>query len=97
MKLSAIKPISYVKAHASEIIKELSEGGGPLIVTQNGEAKAVIQSVEQYERTQESLAMLKILAMSKESAARHGARPVEEAFADIRARIAEKRRNKTAE
>ena len=48
-----IKPISYVKAHAAEVIRDLSEGREPLIVTQNGEARAVIQDIESYEQTQD--------------------------------------------
>ncbi len=64
MKLSSqIKPISYLKAHASEIVRNLPEQGEPLIITQNGEAKAVVQDIASYEQTQETLALLKILAL----------------------------------
>lgn len=64
MKLSSqIKPISYLKAHAAEIVRSLSEQGGPLVITQNGEAKVVIQDIESYEQTQEVMALLKILAL----------------------------------
>jgi len=64
MKLSSqIKPISYLKAHAAEIMRELNENREPLVITQNGEAKAVIQDIESYEQTQETLALLKILAL----------------------------------
>ena len=71
MKLSRqIKPISYLKAHAAEIVRNLGEKGEPLIITQNGEAKAVMQDIESYEQTQETLALLKILAL--------GARQIEE-------------------
>ena len=71
MKLSSqIKPISYLKAHAAEIVRNLGEQGGPLIITQNGEAKVVMQDIESYEQTQETMALLKILAL--------GARQIEE-------------------
>ena len=64
MKLSRqIKPISYLKAHAAEIMRSLSEQGEPLVITQNGEAKAVIQDIESYEQAQETMALLKILAL----------------------------------
>jgi prevent-host-death family protein len=64
MKLSSqIKPISYLKAHAAEVIRNLGEKGEPLIITQNGEAKVVIQDIESYEQTQETMALLKILAL----------------------------------
>jgi prevent-host-death family protein len=58
-----IKPISYLKANAAEIVRELAEGRKPLVITQNGEAKAVIQDVVSYEETQETMALLKILAL----------------------------------
>jgi len=71
MKLSSqIKPISYLKAHAAEIIRNLNEHREPLVITQNGEAKVVIQDIESYEQTQETMALLKILAL--------GARQIEE-------------------
>ncbi len=63
MKLSqAIKPISYFKSHAAEVIRELNEQHSTMIITQNGEAKAVIQDITEYERVQEALAMLKMVA-----------------------------------
>ena len=64
MKLSRqIKPISYLKAHAAEIIHTLGDRREPLIITQNGEPKVVIQDIESYEQTQETVALLKILAL----------------------------------
>jgi prevent-host-death family protein len=64
MKLSSqIKPISYLKANAAEIVRNLGKEQKPLVITQNGEAKVVIQDIESYEQTQETLAMLKILAL----------------------------------
>lgn len=58
-----IKPISYLKANAAEVLDTLAESRQPLIITQNGEAKAVIQDLVSYENTQETLALLKILAL----------------------------------
>jgi len=64
MKLSGhIKPISYLKAHAAEIIRDLGEQQEPIIITQNGEAKVIIQDIESFEKTQETMALLKILAL----------------------------------
>lgn len=64
MKYSTqIKPISYLKANAAEVVRELAEQRRPLVITQNGEAKAVIQDVASYEETQETMALLKILAL----------------------------------
>lgn len=63
MRLSAAKPISYFKAHAAEILAELEESGEPVAITQNGEVKAVVQDVASFERIQETLALLKLLAL----------------------------------
>ncbi|MCX6616755.1 MAG: type II toxin-antitoxin system Phd/YefM family antitoxin, partial [Acidobacteria bacterium] len=64
MKFSTqIKPISYLKAHAAEVVRGLAERREPLVITQNGEAKVVIQDIRSYEETQETLALLKILAL----------------------------------
>ncbi len=64
MKLSSrIKPISYLKAHAAEIVRKLNEYREPLVITQNGEAKVVIQDIESYEQTQETMALLNVLPL----------------------------------
>lgn len=64
MRLSnQIKPISYLKSHAAEIIRDLGTQGNPLIITQNGEAKVVLQDIKSFEETQETMALLKILAL----------------------------------
>lgn len=70
MNLSTrIKPISYLKANSAEVIRDLGEGAPPLVITQNGEAKAVLQDVASYEATQETLALLKLLAMGMDDIA----------------------------
>ena len=61
-----IKPISYLKAHSAEVIRELGEGAPPLVITQNGEARAILQDLASYEETQETLALLKLLALGRE-------------------------------
>ena len=62
---SQVKPISYLKAHTAEVVRQLTERREPLVITQNGEAKVVIQDVATYEETQETLALLKILALGE--------------------------------
>jgi prevent-host-death family protein len=64
MKLAhQIKSISYLKAHVAEIATGLQKNQEPLVITQNGQATIVIQDIESYEQTQETLALLKILAL----------------------------------
>lgn len=85
----AIKPISYLKAHASEIIRDVSNNQKTMIITQNGEAKVILQDVKLYEQTQQSLAMLKILALSNKSLKDGKIKPIADAFQDLRTRIHE--------
>lgn len=58
-----VKPVSYLKANAADVLRGLAEGGAPLVITQNGEARAVLQDVASYQETQETLALLKLLAL----------------------------------
>ncbi|MGO8934357.1 MAG: type II toxin-antitoxin system Phd/YefM family antitoxin [Terracidiphilus sp.] len=58
-----IKPISYVKSHAAELLDRIAEEREPIVITQNGEARAVLMDVHSYEESQESLALLQILAI----------------------------------
>ena len=83
-----IKPISYVKSHASSILRELAETGRPLIITQNGEAKAVLQDIHSFEQTQETMALLKILALGNRQIEDGRVRPAKQALKEIRARRA---------
>jgi len=85
MKLSeAIKPISYLKAHASELVRDISNNKKTMIITQNGEAKVVLQDIKVYEQIQESLALLKILAMSNKNLKKGKFKPSAQSFKDIR-------------
>lgn len=88
MKLSeSIKPISYLKSHASEIIREIDGSDKTYIITQNGEAKAVLQDVKKYEQMLESIAMLKLLALSNNDLKVGNYKTAEKAFESLRERI----------
>ena len=85
MKLSRqIKPISYLKANAAEIVRNLGLAREPLIITQNGEAKVVIQDIESYEQTQETLALLKILALGNRQVEEGKVQPADEVINRLR-------------
>jgi len=84
-----IKSISYLKANAAEVLQELSELRQPLVITQNGEAKAVIQDVGSYEDTQETLALLKILALGNQHVLEGRVKPVAEVVARLRGRLSD--------
>ncbi len=82
-----IKPISYLKANAAEIARQLNETHEPLIITQNGEARMVVQDIHSYEETQETLALLKILALGNQQIKEGKTVPAAEAFDRLRNRF----------
>ena len=87
MKLSSqIKPISYLKAHADEIVRTLGEHGDPLVITQNGEAKVVMQDIDSFEQTQETMALLKILALGSRQIEAGQVQPADDVIARLRER-----------
>ncbi len=91
MKLSAsVKPISYLKSHTAEALRDVSDNQRTMVITQHGEAKAVLQDIVSYEQTQESLALLKMLAQSSKSIQEGRSKPVKKAFADIRKHVKER-------
>ncbi len=79
-----IKPISYLKAHTAEIFRWLEEQGNPLIITQNGEAKVVMQDVKSYDETQEAMALLKILALGNRQIEEGKVQPAADVFKRLR-------------
>lgn len=83
-----IKSISYVKSNAAEIIRELAERREPLVITQNGEARAVMQDVATYEEAQETMALLKILALGTRQVEEGKVVPASQAVKRLRSRKA---------
>lgn len=79
-----VKSISTFKVNAAEILQELATLRRPLVITQNGEAKAVLQDVASYDATQETLALLKILALGQAQVVAGQVRPVAEVVARSR-------------
>ena len=85
---SQVKPISYLKANAAKVLTDLSEQRQPLVITQNGKAKAVLQDVASFEETQETLALLKILAVGNQDLEEGRVKPVADVVARLRAKRA---------
>lgn len=83
---SQVKPISYLKANAAEVLVQLAERREPLVITQNGEAKAVLQDVASYEETQETLALLKMLALGNQDIETGRVKPVGDVVARLKAK-----------
>ncbi|MFW9079154.1 type II toxin-antitoxin system Phd/YefM family antitoxin [Pseudomonas sp. P2757] len=84
MKLSSqIKPISYLKSHTAEIVKTITESREPLVITQNGEAKLVVMDVKSFEEQEDTMALLKLLAMGNREIEEGKFRDAEDVFAEL--------------
>ncbi|KQM69827.1 type II toxin-antitoxin system Phd/YefM family antitoxin [Xylophilus sp. Leaf220] len=84
MKLSTqVKPISYLKSHAADIVKDLAESREPMLITQNGEAKLIVMDVRSYEEQAQTVAMLKILALGHRDIESGNFRPAEDVFSSL--------------
>ncbi|MCL6704315.1 type II toxin-antitoxin system Phd/YefM family antitoxin [Pseudomonas sp. ABY48] len=84
MKLSSqIKPISYLKSHTAEIVKTITESREPLIITQNGEAKLVVMDVKSFEEQEDTMALLKLLAMGNQEIEEGKFRAIEDIFSEL--------------
>lgn len=81
-----VKPISYLKANAAEVLAQLSQQREPLLITQNGEARAVLQDVASWEETQETLALLKILALGNEQVEAGKTQPLADVVSRLKSR-----------
>ena len=79
--------VSYVKSHLAQIIDEVRDGNGPMLITQNGATTAVIQDPESYERTQQAMAMLKLVAMADEDVRKGRVHSHADVFAAARKRL----------
>ncbi|WP_313540189.1 type II toxin-antitoxin system Phd/YefM family antitoxin [Sphingomonas sp.] len=79
-----VKPVSYLKANAADVLRGLAEGGAPLVITQNGEARAVLQDVASYQATQETLALLKLMALGTRDVEAGRVTPARDAIARLR-------------
>lgn len=83
---SQVKPISYLKANAADVLSRIAEERQPLVITQNGEAKAVLQDLASYEETQETLALLKLLALGQQDVDAGHVKPLAAVAARLRAK-----------
>ncbi len=82
----SIKPITYMKTNAADILAKVSETGRPIIITHNGEGKMVIQDIESYQAMKETIAMLKLAAMGQHTVERGKSRPARKVFQAIERR-----------
>jgi prevent-host-death family protein len=85
-----IKPISYIKTNAAEMMKYVNERKNPIIITQNGEAKAVLIDIETYQDTQDAFALMNIIKIAEKDIENGRVRKAEDVFKDLRKKINER-------
>jgi prevent-host-death family protein len=83
-KRGDVRPITQLKNRTADLVREVTENGRPITITQNGEAKVVVMDVESYDRWRSSMALLKMLALGEADVER--GRTVKQADAFRRAR-----------
>ena len=79
-----VQPISYLKANAAEIMRNMTNDHKPMVITQNGKATAVLQDIASFEQAQETMALLKILALGNTQIEAGRVTSAKDAFAQIR-------------
>jgi len=84
-----IKPISYIKANAAQMMKYVNERKNPVIITQNGEAKAVLMDIETYQDTEDAFALMNIIKIAEKDIKNGNVKKADEVFKNMREKIAE--------
>ena len=80
-----IKPITYLKSRAADVLKQINETHRPMIITQNGEAKAVIQDPQSYENMKNTISILKLLSFAEEDIRKDNLLDEKEVFSEVEA------------
>ena len=83
MTSSRTKPVSQLESDATAIVRELNESAGPVIVTVDGETRAVLQDIEDYDRNQRALAILRLAAYGRSDWAENGVLDPDAAFKEL--------------
>jgi prevent-host-death family protein len=78
-----IKPVTYLKANAADLLKQINETHRPVIITQNGEPRAVLQDPESYENMRNAIGLLKLISQGEEDIRNGRAKSQEDMFKDI--------------
>ena len=82
-----IKPVSYVKSHTADMLKYLAERQSPIVITQNGEARAVMLDVDSYQKMVNAMTMLKLIKISEKNISEGDLLESEEVFSHIREQL----------
>jgi prevent-host-death family protein len=82
-----IKPISYIKTNAADMMKYINETHSPIVITQNGEARAVLLDIESYQNMENAFTLLGMIRLSENDIKNGKVRKAEEVFSDLRKRL----------
>ena len=85
-----IKSVTYLKSRAADLLKQINETHRPVIITQNGEPKAVLQDPKSFEQMRNTIGLLKLLAQGEEDIKKGRSKTQEEVFAKIESLLKEK-------
>ena len=85
-----IKPVTYLKAKAADLLKQINETRRPVIITQNGEPKAVLQDPKSYENMRNAIGLLKLISQGEGEIRKGRVKSQEDVFKDIEISLKEK-------
>jgi prevent-host-death family protein len=85
-----IKPVTYLKAKAADLLKQINETRRPVIITQNGEPKAVLQDPKSYEDMRNAIGILKLISQGEGDIRKGKVKTQEDIFKDIEMSLKEK-------
>ena len=88
--LSDIKPVSFLKSHAADILKQINDTHRPIVITQNGEPRGVLQDPESYDNMRKAIGLLKLISQGEEDIKNGKAKPQDRVFKDIEQMLAKK-------
>jgi prevent-host-death family protein len=84
-----IKPISYIKTNAAEMMRYVNERKNPIVITQNGEARAVLVDIETYQETQDAFALMSLIKIAEKDIQNGNVEPAAKVFSELKKEIAE--------
>jgi len=89
-----IKPVSYLKSKSADLLKQINETHRPVIITQNGEPKAVLQDTKSYENMRNAIGMLKLISQGEEDIKKGKTRTQEDVFEKLETQLKKRKKRK---
>lgn len=87
---SDIKPVSFLKSHAADILKQINDTHRPIVITQNGEPRGVLQDPESYDNMRKAIGLLKLISQGEEDVKQGNTKTQDRVFNDIEKMLAKK-------